>query len=442
MLTKYYICTTNCGLQVGPQDAMNWDKLLRDFRENRCILLLGPRLATVANKDQRLPLREKLAAQLAASLHAAGIALTEKECLDLPYVAQRYMHGDTNLLVELWDKMDDFYRTESKMASVVFEKIAALPASIFISTTPDDFIYKALQQQEKEPWPLQHYNFRRPHPLEVDMNQVSAQKPLVYNLVGSLDDKESLVLTPADQVEFIRKVLEKNPPVPTDLLAQFSPFRTYLFFGFDLENWYLRLLLDGLGLSGNAAFSPQMPDYPLSNPTRAFYEEKFNFHFIDEGIETFADEILHRLKPDGVARTKNVVALATESDHDFVAELERAMLPGEKNGEISLFHEGRILPGENVAETLKAKIETADAVIALVSPDFFADENLLDNALEWAKNRPEALLPLIIRPCDWRADRDLRKTTPLPDDGLPVSLSANRDEAFRRIVEQLKRRFV
>ncbi len=421
---------------------MNWDKLLRDFRENRCILLLGPRLATVVHKGQRLPLREKLAAQLADSLAAEGVALEQVECLDLPYVAQRFMRGNANLLVDLWDKVEDFYRAEAPSAPAVFEKIARLPASIFVTTNPDDFLFKALQQQEKEPWPQQHYNFRRPRPFEVDMNLVSSQKPLVYNLIGSLNDKESLVLTPADQVEFIRKVLEKNPPVPTELLAQFSPFRTYIFLGFDLENWYLRLLIDGLGLSGNTAFSPQMPDYPLSNPTRAFYEEKFNFHFIDEGIEDFADEILQRLNPGGAARTKHIVALAAAADHDFVAELERAMLPSEKNGEISLFHEGRILPGENVAEAMKAKIAAADAVLVLVSPDFFADEILLDNALEWAKNRPEALLPMVIRPCDWRADRDLRKITPLPDDGLPVSLSANRDEAFHRIVEQLKRRLL
>lgn len=419
---------------------MNWDKLLRDFRENRCILLLGPRLATAGQNGQQIPLREKLAGKLAAELVAEGVDLGENERHDLAYVSQRFMRGNSNKLVELWDKVEDFYREESADASAVFDKIASLPASIFINNSPDELLVAALQRQEKEPWAPQHYNFRRPNPFTVDMSHVSPQKPLVYSLLGSIRDKESLVLTPSDQVEFIRKVLEKNPPVPTELMAQFSPFRTYIFLGFDLESWYLRLIIDALGLNGNTSLSPQMPDYPLSNPTRAFYEEKFNFHFVDTGIDAFAGELLSRLYPETEARSRNVVAIAAAADHDFMADLERAMLPSEKNGEIALFHEGRIPAGGNIDETMRAKIETADTVLALVSPDFFADENLLDNALEWAKTRPGVLLPVVIRPCDWRADRDLRKITPLPDDGIPVSISNNRDEAFRRIVEQLKRR--
>ena len=58
----------------------------------------------------------------------------------------------------------------------------------------------------------------------------------------------------------------------------------------------------------------------------------------------------------------------------FIKDLERAMLPSEKNAEINLFHEGRLLPGAPVAETMQAKIAEADAVLVLVSHDFFADE--------------------------------------------------------------------
>lgn len=349
---------------------MNWDKLLRDFRENRCILLLGPRLATVSHNGQTVPLREKLAAQLADALATEGVDVGQNERHDLPYIAQRFMRGNANALVDLWDKVDDFYRAEADIAPAAFEKIAQLPASIFISASPDQYLFKALKQQDKEPWPQQHYNFRRPRPFEVDMNLISSQKPLVYNLLGSLADKESLVLTPADQVEYMRKILEKNPPVPTDLLAQFSPFRTYVFLGFDLESWYLRLLIDGLGLTGSASFSPLMADYPLTKATRTFFEEKFSFHFVDDGIEQFADELLQRLNPAGAVRSKNVVALAAESDRDFMADLERAILPSEKNGEISLFHADRIPPGANIADTMQAKIAEADVVLALVSPDF------------------------------------------------------------------------
>ena len=419
---------------------MNWEKLTRDFRENRCILLLGPHLATVDQAGGRIPLHEKLALQLAGLLAADGIVLDEKEQKNLAYVAQRYVRNNPNLLVDLWDKVDDFYRAEADTPPPVYEKIAALPVSIFISAAPDGFLMAALIQQNKEPWPQQHYNFRRNQRFEVDTSLISPQKPLVYNLFGSLRDKESLVLTPADQMEFVRKILEKNPPAPTELVALFRPYHTYIFLGFDLENWYLRLLLDGLNLCGNTALSPQSGSGSVTPATRAFYEEKFNFHFVDDDIEVFATQILEQLNASGTARKKNLAIIAAPADAEFVTGLERAMLPGEKNGEIALYHRGRAPFGQSVDDVTKEKVSAADAVLALVSPDFFADDDILDKDFEWAKTKPGALIPVVIRPCDWRANSDLRKITPLPDDALPLSLAANRDEALQRIVDQLKRR--
>lgn len=419
---------------------MNWEKLTRDFRENRCILLLGPHLASVEMNGRRIPLHEKLAAELAALLAAEGVTLEEKERKNLTYVAQRYVRNNPNMLVDLWDKVDDFYRNEAASPPPVYEKIAALPVSILISAAPDGFVFAALQNQEKEPWPQQHYNFRRNQRFEVDTSLISPQKPLIYNLFGSLRDKESLVLTPADQMEFVRKILEKNPPAPTELLALFRPYHTYIFLGFDLENWYLRLIIDGLSLCGNTALSPQSGGGAVTSATRAFYEEKFNFHFIDDDVDVFATQLLERLNVSGAGRKKNLAIIAAPADAEFVTGLERAMLPGEKNGEIDLYHRGRAPFGQSVDDVTKEKIAAADAVLALVSPDFFADDDILDKDFEWAKSKPGALIPVVIRSCDWRANSDLRKITPLPDDALPVSLAADRDEALQRIVDQLKRR--
>lgn len=421
---------------------MNWEKLTRDFRENRCILLLGPHLASVEQDGRRIPLRDKLAEKLAGLLTAEEITLEENERKNLTYVAQRYVRNNPNMLVDLWDKVDDFYRNEATSPPPVYEKIAALPVSMFISAAPDDFLFAALQNQEKEPWPPQHYNFRRNQRFEVDTSLISPHKPLVYNLFGSLRDKESLVITPADQMEFVRKILEKNPPAPTELLALFRPYHTYIFLGFDLENWYLRLIIDGLNLCGNTALSPQPGGGSISPATRAFYEEKFNFHFIDDDVEAFAGQLLERLNVSGAARKKNLTIIAAQADAEFVSGLERAMLPGEKNGEIDLYHRGRAPFGRSVDDVTKEKIASSDAVLALVSPDFFADDDILDKDFEWAKSKPGALIPVVIRSCDWRANSDLRKITPLPDDALPVSLAADRDEALQRIVDQLKRRLI
>lgn len=89
---------------------MNWEKLLRDFRENRCILLLGPRVAS----DGVVPLRELLAEHLAERLDNEGAEYDPAERRNLPYIAQRYTNGDRKRLVDMWDKVGDFYQTRTQ----------------------------------------------------------------------------------------------------------------------------------------------------------------------------------------------------------------------------------------------------------------------------------------------------------------------------------------
>ena len=79
--------------------------------------------------------------------------------------------------------------------------------------------------------------------MPIDIEKISVENPLVYNLFGSLDETESIVLTEEDQLEFIRNVVKDDPRIPEEILGQFDHRKTYLFFGFDLENWQFRLLL-------------------------------------------------------------------------------------------------------------------------------------------------------------------------------------------------------
>ncbi|HRI62176.1 MAG TPA: SIR2 family protein [Saprospiraceae bacterium] len=425
---------------------INWPKLFRDFRENRCVLLLGPRLAMTGSNGQAGLLQEKLAERIADLLEVQGQPLDVADRRNLAYVTQRYVHSKQDRLVDLWDKVEDFYREHAGEALPLYQKLAALPVSVAVNTTPDTLLGDAFREQGKEPW-LRHYNFRRNKPFDLNTDLISTQKPLVYNLLGWVSDKESLVLTPNDHMEFIRKVLEKNPRVPDELVSQFSPFSTYIFLGFDWENWYLRLLIDGLNLCQNTAFAPQADNYPISPATRAFYEDRFNFHFIDDQrTGEFTDRILAGLTETGTGtlKQKKLVILSASEDTEFLRGLEQAMLPMERNGEVTLFHHDRVLPGQDEVREMRAQIAEADVVLLLLSSDFLANDRLLDNELEWAKEKlaanPNALIPVVARACDWKADRDLRKITPLPDDGLPIATGTDRDEAFQRIVNQLKRR--
>ena len=422
---------------------INWDKLLRDFRENRCILLLGPRVATLGHNGQAGTAQEQLAGYLAGLLSQEGLPLETGDSCTLPYLAQQYARGKQDLLVDLWDKVADFYQQHLNAVPAVYHRLAALPVSIAVNTAPDNMLVDAWLQENKLPW-FRHYNFRRNKALDLRMEQINPQKPLLYNLFGSLQDKESLVLTPADHLVFIRRILEKNPRVPDELVAQFSPFNTYVFLGFDWEDWPLRLLIDALNLCQNTAFSPESGQYPLFPATRSFYEERFHFHFINQDINTFADRIVNGLSSLRSDVPKKVVLVAAPEDWGILQGLEKYLAPLERNAGWTVFHRERVLTGQDTEAEMKRQMVEADAVLLLLSSDFFSNPALLDGDLEWARSKlqmhSEAVIPVIARACDWRADRDLRRITPLPEDSLPIATSPDRDEAYQRIVEQLKRR--
>ena len=62
-------------------------------------------------------------------------------------------------------------------------------------------------------------------------------------------------------------------------------------------------------------------------------------------------------------------------------------------------------------------------------------------AIEQGKEAKADVIHVVARPCAWRANRDLRKLKPLPQEGHAINDKfhwTSPDEAFFAIVQQLK----
>ncbi len=428
-------------------NTLQWIKLKRDFEEERCILMIGPNLASVEKDGKRAPMVDELAASLADILDMEKVDYDQKARKNLTYIALRFLSIKGARRVDLGDIAKDFIQQKSKKIPEIYDWLAKLPFHIIINTNKDDYIQKALVANGKQPL-AHYYNFRRETNTRLDFEKVSAETPLVYNLFGSIEESESLVLTEEDQLEFIRNVVKDDPRIPEEILGQFDDRKTYLFLGFDLENWQFRLLLDGLQLrEENTTLSPKVDRFPLSMMTRTFYEERFNFQFIDQNAIDFLGELKGKVFPvaDEKSKENKKVFLLYDKKEEAVKDaLEDSLSQLVQNGEITIHYPGSFVAGTDESE-IEQQFRNSDIVLAIVSPNFLANvalsETWLAKADELEKQEEIILRPLIARPCDWRENPILRTRIALPENNEAISSTHwnTVDDAYFDIVQSFKK---
>ena len=124
--------------------------------------------------------------------------------------------------------------------------LAALPFPVYVTINPDDLLASALQQAGKVPtvevlrqrtdetqpandeWSIEDdYYDRYPSP----------ERPLVFQIFGSLDDPDSIVLTEDDTFEFLLSMTRWHDILPS-VVARALASTTLLFLGFEADDRY------------------------------------------------------------------------------------------------------------------------------------------------------------------------------------------------------------
>jgi tetratricopeptide (TPR) repeat protein len=113
-----------------------------------------------------------------------------------------------------------------------------------------------------------------------------------------------------------------------------------------------------------------------------------------------------------------------------------------RQGLIETWHDRKIIAGQHLGNEISAALEAADVILFLVSSDFLASEYCYDIEMQRAMKRHEqgecTVIPLILRPCDWR-DAPFGQLLAAPRDGRPVSRWEDRDDALLDIARAVRR---
>jgi predicted nucleotide-binding protein len=132
----------------------------------------------------------------------------------------------------------------------------------------------------------------------------------------------------------------------------------------------------------------------------------------------------------------------SHKDEQFADRLQQHLAPLKRDGIIETWFDREIEPGSDWTTAIDEHLKEADLILLLVSADFIASEYCygteVRRALAMHDAGEAAVVPIILRPCDW-ASTPFSKLQALPRDAKPISTSSNVDEALMETAQTLRR---
>src|SRR5947209_3460352 len=130
-------------------------------------------------------------------------------------------------------------------------------------------------------------------------------------------------------------------------------------------------------------------------------------------------------------------------DEGLRNQLDKHLSLLQRQGCLSTWHEGDILAGDDRAKRMYTYIDSAQIILLLISVDFLASDYCyiveMQSALARHATGEACVIPIILRPVDWKLDSTLSNLQPLPTNGQPVTTWPSHDGAFENIAQGIRK---
>lgn len=137
-----------------------------------------------------------------------------------------------------------------------------------------------------------------------------------------------------------------------------------------------------------------------------------------------------------------VLIVSAEEDEPYRKALGKHLRPLEIAKKIITWHRENLDPGDSFQEGINKHFYRAKIILLLVSTDFFGSQDcqvLMEAALKRAQTSEVRVIPIIIRPCDWKDSLFSGRVT-IPRKGKPpISQWSNKDAAYLDVVQEIRK---
>lgn len=242
----------------------NWKPILNDLEKERAVLLIGPDFLPHDGESIATDffghLREHLSDQATHFFARDGLFLFDN--------AVSKMDAQT--------EAEAFYNTLPTDEKLL-RPLAELPFPLIVSVNPDLALPQFFSKRQLN-FQFDYFS-TKDKATPGNISKPTAASPLIYNLCGSIEDYQSLVLDFDDMFELLKNLLgDFGVPKPVnDVLVNAT---TYIFIGFQFDKWYTQLLLRYLNKNRDR-FSNAKKNYATNTVisdenTKVFFQQQFN----------------------------------------------------------------------------------------------------------------------------------------------------------------------
>jgi hypothetical protein len=265
-------------------------EILDNIQRQKCILFLGSQFAetrdgTPIHQDLTRFFKEQTPFQLDFEIDNLFLPKNPEEVDPLTF------HSYLN----------EYYR--QIQPSPIFQQIAEIPFHLIISSTPD-LILRDTFQQMGTPFDFEFYNKEGRFESK---NIPTPDRPCLYNLFGNIEEIDSLILSYEDLYDFIISILggdEQKQKLPVNLQNEIVSANAFVFLGFNMEKWYIKLLFHRLEFGRETRYRKGYSDLKSVSTaeTQAYFERQHAVDFLDDDLETIIGKLHAGAKERGILR--------------------------------------------------------------------------------------------------------------------------------------------
>lgn len=275
-----------------PKSTSNieWDFITDTIKNEKCILFLGPEIF----KNE---VGQSLEEQMAEYLKVA-------ENPDIQHFYPQdglFLFTSGTKKTKSYYKIKKFYQQEFPQATEILRKIAHIPFHLIVSITPDHRCEAIFREEGFEV--DAHYYWKK-QVAEAKVKTPTASKPIVYNMLGSVERQETMVLTHDDLYDYFESIFQEQS-MPEKIKLSIKNADNLIFLGIDFEKWYMQLLLRILYLHlDKYEFMRYAANQTVSDEMKTFCFQQFKMEFIPKKMNVFLNELHTHCQKENLVRIK------------------------------------------------------------------------------------------------------------------------------------------